>query len=105
MIPDITYIGIKITEGDMMNPNKDKKGSEVPQTYNPLEHIMDIGEASILWGLQPSTIKDICRLRLEKEGMAIKKGKTWILNKNQPNPGQPQHPNNWRSKVKSNEND
>ncbi|GAA0849399.1 helix-turn-helix domain-containing protein [Paenibacillus glucanolyticus] len=65
---------------------------------NPLEHIMDVEEASRLWGLKPSYIKDLCRLKLQKEGKAVKKGKTWILDKNQPNPGQPRHPKNWRSK-------
>ncbi|WP_240419682.1 hypothetical protein [Paenibacillus periandrae] len=64
----------------------------------PLKQIMDVGEAVELWGLRPSTIKDYCRTKLEKEGKAIKKGKTWILVKNQPNPGKPDHPKNWRAK-------
>ncbi|WP_414854303.1 helix-turn-helix domain-containing protein [Brevibacillus sp. IT-7CA2] len=69
---------------------------------NPLEHIMDVDEASKLWGLQPSYIKDLCRLKLQFEGKAVKKGKTWILDKNQSNPGQPGHPKNWRAKKDEN---
>lgn len=72
--------------------------SSIP--LNPLEHIMDVEEAAKLWNLQPSYVKDLCRLKLVKRGTAIKKGKTWILAKNQPNPGQPKHPNNWRTKNK-----
>jgi hypothetical protein len=64
-----------------------------------LDDIMDVEEASKLWGLAPSYIKDLCRKRLEAEGKAVKKGKTWILDKNQPNPSQPDHPKNWRSKL------
>jgi len=69
-----------------------------PKKSNPLENIMDVEEASILWGLKPSYIKDLCRLRLEKEGKAVKKGKTWILDRNQRNPGKPEHPKNWRAR-------
>lgn len=67
-------------------------------TYNPLDHIMDVEEAANLWGLKPSYVKDLCRLKLQKEGRAKKKGNIWILDKNQPNPGQPEHPKNWRSR-------
>ncbi|MFB5268116.1 helix-turn-helix domain-containing protein [Paenibacillus enshidis] len=54
--------------------------------YNPLDHIMDVQEASELWGLAPSTIKDLCHNKLEEKGLAIKKGKTWILYRDQENP-------------------
>lgn len=54
-----------------------------------LDDIMDVEEASKLWGLAPSYIKDLCRRKLEAEGKAIKKGKTWIIERNTPNPGQP----------------
>lgn len=80
-----------------MEPHDDSK------QMNPLEHIMDVEEAASLWDLKPSYVKDLCRLKLEKEGKAIKKGKTWILDKNQPNPKQPEHPNNWRGKRKKND--
>lgn len=63
-----------------------------------LDDIMDVEEASKLWGLAPSTIKDLCRNRLEAEGNAVKKGKTWILLRDQPNPAQPDNPKNWRKK-------
>ncbi|WP_337035135.1 helix-turn-helix domain-containing protein [Paenibacillus illinoisensis] len=53
---------------------------------SPLEEIMDVQEAAQIWGLQPSYIKDLCRLELEKKGLAKKKGNTWILDRNQPNP-------------------
>jgi len=53
---------------------------------NPLDLIMDVEEASKLWELQPSYIKDLCRTQLQHEGKARKKGKTWILLRNQPNP-------------------
>lgn len=56
------------------------------QEFNPLDHIIDVQEASELWGLAPSTIKDLCRNKLEAQGLAVKKGKTWILDKNQENP-------------------
>ncbi|GKS12820.1 hypothetical protein YDYSY3_38200 [Paenibacillus chitinolyticus] len=65
----------------ILNRNQHDLGS-----VNPLHCIMDVMEAAVLWNLAPSTIKDLCRLRLSKEGKAIKKGKTWILNRNQPNP-------------------
>ncbi|QNR65282.1 hypothetical protein IAQ67_15355 [Paenibacillus peoriae] len=70
---------------------------------NPLKQIMDIKEASEKWGLKPSYIKDLCRLKLEQEEKAIKMGNIWVLIKDQPNPGQPDHPKNWRAKKNSNE--
>lgn len=83
-----------------MNHDGNDERKNEHASMNPLEHIMDVEEASKLWGLKPSYIKDLCRLKLEKEGRAVKKGKTWILDKNQPNPGQPNHPKNWRAKNK-----
>jgi hypothetical protein len=80
------------------NDQSTKKGAAPPKDYNPLDFIMDVEEASALWGLKPSYIKDLCRLRLLKEGKAIKKGNSWILITNQPNPGQPEHPKNWRAR-------
>lgn len=82
-----------------MNPKDNTKGKkEESSTMNPLVQIMDVAEASERWELAPSYIKDLCRLVLESQGLAVKKGKTWILNKNQPNPGNPEHPKNWRAK-------
>lgn len=49
----------------------------------PLNQIMGADEASNLWGLSPSYIKDLCAKGKVK---ARKIGKTWIINKNQPNP-------------------
>lgn len=51
--------------------------------YNPLEHIMGVEEASATWGLSAGTIKNLCAYDQIK---CIKIGKTWIINKNQPNP-------------------
>ena len=48
-----------------------------------LERVMGVDEASELWNLSPGYIKNLCA-----EGMvrAKKIGKTWIIEKNQPNP-------------------
>lgn len=49
----------------------------------PLDNIMGAEEASKLWGLSPSYIKDLCA----KGSIQCKKiGKTWVIDKNQPNP-------------------
>ena len=50
---------------------------------NPLDKIMGADEASKLWGLAPSYIKDLCA----KGSINCKKiGKTWVIDKEQPNP-------------------
>lgn len=50
-----------------------------------LESIIGVEEASELWGLSPGTIKNYCA---EGRVVARKIGKTWIIDKNQPNPSQ-----------------
>jgi len=64
---------------------------------NDLDRIMGTEEASKLWGLKQDYIKNLCR-----EGKVVAKliGRTWILDKEQPNPGQPTHPKNWRGRKK-----
>jgi excisionase family DNA binding protein len=62
---------------------------------NPLEHIMGTEEAAAQWGLSQQYIKNLCR---EGRVKAVQIGKTWVLDKNQPNPSQPEHPQNWRGK-------
>lgn len=63
---------------------------------NPLDHIMGVQEAAEIWGLSPGTIKNYCA---EGRVKAVQIGKTWILDKNQQNPAQPNHPKNWRKKT------
>lgn len=62
---------------------------------NPLEHIMGVNEAAEMWGLSAGTIKNYCA---DGKLKAIKIDNRWILDKNQPNPKQPDHPKNWRNK-------
>lgn len=50
---------------------------------NPLEHIMGVEEAAQLWDLKPGYIKNLCN---DGKLKAVKIGKTWILDKGQPNP-------------------
>ncbi|MFP4976852.1 hypothetical protein ACE6ED_15715 [Paenibacillus sp. CN-4] len=63
---------------------------------NPLEHIMGVDEASKRWDLSPAYIKNLCAAG---KVTAVKIGNTWILDKDQSNPAQPDHPKNWRSRV------
>lgn len=48
-----------------------------------LDLIMGVQEASEIWGLAPSYIKDLCA---KGEIKAKKIGKTWVIDKNQENP-------------------
>lgn len=50
---------------------------------NPLEHIMGTEEAAELWQLSQDHIKRLCR---EGKVKAVRIGKTWVIDKNQPNP-------------------
>lgn len=52
---------------------------------NPLDNIMGTEEAAKLWGLSQDHIKRLCR---EGKVKCIRIGKTWVLDKNQPNPVQ-----------------
>lgn len=52
---------------------------------NLLEQIMGTEEAAKLWGLSQDHIKRLCR---EGKVKCIRIGKTWVLDKNQPNPVQ-----------------
>lgn len=60
---------------------------------NALEQIMGVNAASELWGLSPGTIKNYCA---EGKVKAVKIEGRWIIDKNQENPNQPDHPKNWR---------
>lgn len=52
--------------------------------YNrPLDNTIGVNEASELWGLAPSYIKDLCA---NGKVNCKKIGKTWVIDKNQPNP-------------------
>jgi excisionase family DNA binding protein len=44
---------------------------------------MGVEEAAKLWGTTPGYVKNLCA---EGKVRAVKIGKTWILDKNQPNP-------------------
>ncbi|MED0799353.1 MULTISPECIES: helix-turn-helix domain-containing protein [Bacillus] len=48
-----------------------------------LDKIMGVDEASLLWGLSPGYIKNLCAAgKIESK----KVGKTWIISKEQRNP-------------------
>ena len=58
--------------------------------HNCLEHIMGVDEAAEKWSLSPGYIKNLCAAgRLA----SIKIGKTWVLDKSQPNPAQKEENN------------
>lgn len=65
---------------------------------NILEQIMGTEEAATRWGLTQDHIKRLCR---EGKVKAVLIGRTWILEKDQPNPAQPEHPKNWRTRGKN----
>jgi hypothetical protein len=48
-----------------------------------LDNIIGVEEASQMWGLSPGYIKNLCA---EDKIKAKKIGKTWIIDKTQPNP-------------------
>jgi ribosomal protein L36 len=48
-----------------------------------LDKIMGVEEASEIWVLSPGYIKNLCA---EGKIISRKIGKTWIINKDQPNP-------------------
>jgi hypothetical protein len=48
-----------------------------------LNKIMGVDEASTLWNLQPGYIKNLCA---EDKIKCKKIGKTWVIDKTQPNP-------------------
>ena len=50
---------------------------------NPLEKIMGTEEAAELWQLSQDHIKRLCR---EGKVKAVRIGKTWVIDKDQPNP-------------------
>lgn len=50
---------------------------------NPLDYIMGVEEAGEIWGLSPGYIKNLCAAGKIK---AKKIGKTWVIDKTQPNP-------------------
>lgn len=52
-------------------------------TLNTLDNVMGVEDASDLWGLKPGTIKNYCADGIVQ---AKKIGKTWVIDKNQPNP-------------------
>ena len=55
----------------------------MPEKNEPLENIMGAEEASRIWGLSASHIKDLAAQRKIK---AKKIGKTWVIDRNQTNP-------------------
>jgi hypothetical protein len=50
-----------------------------------LNQIMGVEEAAERWNLAPGYIKNLCN---SNKVHAVKIGKTWVLDKNQPNPKQ-----------------
>ncbi|WP_339198520.1 helix-turn-helix domain-containing protein [Paenibacillus sp. FSL P4-0176] len=52
---------------------------------NIMKRIMTTEEASELWGLSPVRIKHLCS---DGKVIARKRGKTWFVYKDQPNPKQ-----------------
>lgn len=60
----------------------------------PLDQIMGTEEASHRWGLSQDHIKRLCR---EGKVKSIQIGRTWIIDRNQPNPADPKHPKNRRN--------
>jgi hypothetical protein len=48
-----------------------------------LDLVMGVEEASQLWGLSPGYIKNLCA---HQDIKAKKIGKTWVIDKTQPNP-------------------
>jgi len=65
---------------------------------DPLTQIMGVNEASKIWNLSPGTIKNYCA---EGKLKAVKIEGKWILDRNQKNPSQPDHPKNWRGKQRT----
>ena len=65
------------------------------EKYNVLDHIMGTDEAAEKWGISQDHVKRLCR-----DGIVAARliGKTWVLDRDQPNPSQPEHPKNWRGK-------
>lgn len=51
-----------------------------------LESVIGVEEAAEMWGLSPGTVKNYCTDRKVK---AKKIGKTWVIDKDQPNPRPP----------------
>lgn len=50
---------------------------------DPLHDVIGVEEAAKLWGYSPGTIKNMCaqgKIRCKKIG------KTWVIDRNQPNP-------------------
>ncbi|WP_405168534.1 hypothetical protein [Paenibacillus sp. FSL H3-0286] len=52
-----------------------------------ISQIMTTEEASTIWGLSQDRIKVLCSLG---QVIAVKRGKTWLLLREQPNPKQKQ---------------
>lgn len=65
-------------------------------SHNVLDHIMGTEEAAGLWGISQDHVKRLCREGVVKARLI---GKSWIIDKNQPNPSQPDHPKNWRNRT------
>ena len=56
---------------------------ELVTNYGTLDNIMGVNEAAELWNTTPGYIKNLCAKGKIK---ARNIGKTWIIDKNQPNP-------------------
>jgi len=82
--PDILEIAYSYTNG---KAGADQLLAELLQAYkeygNPLDEIMGTDEAGKLWGLSADHVKKLCADGTVK---AVKIGKTWIIDRNQPNP-------------------
>lgn len=82
--PDILEIAYSYTNG---KAGADQLLAELLREYkergNPLNEVMGTDEAGKLWGLSADHVKKLCADGTVK---AVKIGKTWIIDRNQPNP-------------------
>ena len=79
IMPLVNTNELKLSEENSVPPVL----SPAPVSSKILDEIMGAEEASKLWNLSPSYIKDLCA----KNAIKCKKiGKTWVIDKTQPNP-------------------
>ncbi|MBW4083550.1 type I-C CRISPR-associated protein Cas8c/Csd1 [Paenibacillus sp. S150] len=70
-------------------PLKDSYVHAYHTQQHALNNVMGVEEAAKLWDLAPGTIKNYC---LGGKVVARKIGKTWVIDRNQPNPKQSNPP-------------
>ena len=69
--------------------NDEKLSNDYLHTFykqkDALDHLISVADAAKLWGLSEGHVKNICA---EGKIDAVKIGKTWVIDKRQPNPKQ-----------------